>query len=309
MEILGQFWWIFALAGVIAFTFSILLRNKRRERAATQFSKDRATLASFFEGFDRNEVNAYMTLPNCEARLEWLAQNHPEFMEAVVRHDPEQENANIVAFYLDMNLLNGVSTFPNRDDAIDVCRKATTATSLNEYQAVLDKRIEDQRKAAVAKFEAARKLEEIRKEEQKETQRQQSKDRKSAKRYWKSLSKDKQAEFRKARGVTARKKVLRESPSADLNLNSLYNMVMATQFSGIHTHYSSTIDSCVSSGNSHSYVQDSPNPRYDGGGSTHTDTYAHTDNGSHYSQHNYDSSPSYSDSSSSFDSSSSCSFD
>lgn len=316
LDTLGQLLWILMLVAVITVAFSIPLRNKRRrERVAAQAKQDRATLADFADDFGSNGRSVYMSLPSRAARLEWLTYSYPEFMETISRHEPDREIDSVVAFYLDIKLLAGVSTFPNRDNAIRAYRITGANMSLNAYQDILDKRVEDQRKAVVARVMEQRKLEEARREEQKETQRQQSREKKNAKRYWKSLSKEQQAAFMKARGVAARKKVLRaSSPSDDFELGRLYYLIMATQFSDINMNYSSAIDSCVSSASSYTHSPQSTS-RYDDGGSTHTDSYSHHTNDSSSSYSGYSSSSdtnsSSSDSSysSSSDSGSSCSFD
>lgn len=316
LDILGQLWWILTLVAVTTIAFFIPLRNKRRrERVAAQAKQDRATLADFSDDFGSNGRSVYMSLPSRAARLEWLTYSYPEFMETISRHEPDREIDSVVAFYLDIKLLAGVNTFPNRDNAIRAYRMTGANMSLNAYQDILDKRVEDQRKAVVARVMEQRKLEEARREEQKETQRQQSREKKNAKRYWKSLSKEQQDAFMKARGVAARKKVLRASPSDDFELGRLYHLIMAAQFSGINMNYGSDIDSCVSSANSYTHSPHSTS-RYDDGGSTYTDSYSHHANDSSssfsgYSSSSDTSSSSSSDSSysSSSDSGSSCSFD
>jgi hypothetical protein len=178
--------------------------------------------------------------------------------------------------------------------------------SLNEYQELLDKRAEDERKAAAARVAQQRKREaareEARKEAQKEIQRQQSRAKKSAKSHWKSLSKEQQTAFRQAKGVAARKKVLRSQNSTDLPLDTLYHLVMATQFSDINIHYNNAIEYCATV-TKHTDSSYSPG-RSDDGGRSYTDTYSSVDSGGGYSHHNTDSSHSHSSYSSSSDSSS-----
>jgi uncharacterized membrane protein YgcG len=283
LEILTEFWWI-AVVLVVALVVVLTRRSHVRKCKAAQYRADESTIINIYNDFRSDDIRIYEDLPNRASRVDWLKRHYPEFMEAAERHFRYNSRIDVegmIAVHLDSRLLRGIHAYNSPDDVLRTYQSVTSHKSLNDYQVEVDEfnaeraKWEEARAKAEAKHHAEQRALRV-KEEAAETIR-----RNAAKTYWKSLSKSEKEAFKEAKGKNARKRALPSTASTGYSLDTLYPLIMATQFSNIATDANNSIDYCQS-------------PSYG-----HSSSHSYTDSGSHHSSHDSGSSYSSSDSGSS----------
>lgn len=272
MENIIQFWWI-AVAFAVVLVVALIRRNQLRKRKAAQYRADESTIINIYNDFRGGDIPTYKDLPNRTARLDWLKRHYPEFMEAAERHFPDAplgiEYA--LASHLDLRLLKGAYEYESHNSVLLAYPNATSRLSLNEYQVKLDESNAEQAEWEEARAKAEAKL---RAEQQARWAKEAAEEKvrkNAAKTYWKSLSKEQKEAFKKAKGTSERKRALPSMTSTGYSLDTLYPLIMATQFSAISTDTSKSIDYCESPSYSHSSYSDSGS------------SYASSDSGSSFS--------------------------
>lgn len=270
MEVL-QFWWVAVVLIVLVAVVIELVKSKKKakEKAERQreYQRDESTIAGFFRKLNSREIRDYMSLPSFADRLAWLKLNYLEFVEVVERRYSHSDIDGTIAYNVDGRLIDD----KNRIDystSVRVLRNTAMAMSLTEYQAILDKENSERQKrlAELAKEHVAR--------QEKEAAELKAQ-KKSAKNYWKSLSREQKSEFKRAKGKTARRNALPANPG-DYSVDVLYPLIMAMNFSNINTNSTQSIDYCDSSTSSHS------SGGYFDGGSSWSGGSSYSDGGSSY---------------------------
>lgn len=274
MEIL-QFWWVAVVLIVLVAVFIELVKSKNRQKRKVerqrQYQRDESTIAGFFRKLDSREIRSYMSLPSFADRLAWLKLNYLEFMEVVERRYAQSDIDGTIAYNIDGRLIND-KIRSDYSTSVRVLRNTAIAMSLNEYQAILDKENGERQKrlAEIAKEQVARQAREA------ATLKAQQR---SAKSYWKSLSREQKANFKRARGKTARRNAL-PATSSDYSVDVLYPLIMAMNFSNINTNSTQSIDYCETSTSSHSSGGYSSGGYSDSGSSWSGGSSSYSDGGS-----------------------------
>lgn len=259
MENLIQFWWI-AVAFTVVLVVALIRRNQLRKRKAAQYRADESTIINIYNDFRGGDIPTYKDLPNRTARLDWLKRHYPEFMEAAERHFLHNTRVGVegvVAVHLDLRLLRGVYEYESRDSVLRTYQNSTSRISLNEYQVKLDEfnaeqaAWEEARAKAEVKYRAEQQVRWAKEAAEEKVRKN------AAKTYWKSLSKEQKAAFKKAKGTSARKRALPSTASTGYSMDTLYPLIIATQFGNINPNTDSSIDYCESPSYSHSSYSDS----------------------------------------------------
>lgn len=274
MEIL-QFWWVAVVLIVLVIVFIELVKSKNRQKRKVeqqrQYQRDEAIISGLFRRFDAREIREYRSLPSFADRLAWLKLNYFEFMEAVERRYAENDIDGMIARNVDGRLIDD-KLRSDYSTSVRVLRNTAVAMSLNEYQAILDKENAEmhQRLALQAKERVAREAKEAAELKVKQ---------KAAKSYWKSLSREQKAAFKRAKGKTARRNAL-PATSSDYSVDVLYPLIIAMNFGNINPNTSQSIDYCESSTSSYSSGGYSSGGYSDSGSSWSGGSSSYSDSGS-----------------------------
>lgn len=274
MEIL-QFWWVAVVLIVLVIVVIELVKSKNRQKRKVeqqrQYQRDEAIISGLFRRFDAREIREYRSLPSFADRLAWLKLNYFEFMEAVERRYAENDIDGMIARNVDGRLIDD-KIRSDYSTSVRVLRNTAVAMSLNEYQAILDK--ENQERVRQLAMRAKEKAERQAKEAAllKAQQR-------SAKSYWKSLSREQKAAFKRAKGKTARRNAL-PATSSDYSVDVLYPLIIAMNFGNINPNTSQSIDYCESSTSSYSSGGYSSGGYSDSGSSWSGGSSSYSDSGS-----------------------------
>lgn len=256
---------------ILAVVVVVSREKAERKRIAAQERQDDSTILNIYNNIRSSDIRTYKDLPNRKGRREWLRSIHPEFMEAVERRHYASNVDGIIASNLDVRLIQ--DTASERSTAVRVLLNTAIAMSLNEYQQIRTKQNAEHRR-----------LEEIRMKEQAKRKAEAELARKaaekSARAYWKSLSREQRAAFKNAKGKTARRNSL-PATSSDFSVDVLYPLIMAVQFGDINPNSNQSIDYSESSSHSSGGYSDSGSSSY--GSSSSYDSgssYSSSDSGS-----------------------------
>lgn len=263
MDIFSNYWWIIAI--VVLLVGIISRRAHKRRKVEAQRRADKSTILNLYNDMPYEDFRTYRDLPNREARVTWLKNHHPEFIEAAERYYDEDNLFGVIAVHLDFRILKGLTAYTSKERALSGYQFASYQISLNEYQEQLDTFNEEQ--ARLRKIEEAHqaKLRAERAAAQRALEI-------AAKAHWDSLSPEDKEAFKKASGKVERQKVLGSTTSGSFAVDSLYPVIMATEFSGINGNTDSSISYCESSSYSdHSSSWSDGGSSYSDGGSFSSD--------------------------------------
>lgn len=262
MEFISSGWWL-ALALALLLGGVMVRFNYKRNRKEAQIRADKSTILNIYNEMAYGDIKTYKDLPNREARVAWLKRHYPAFVEASERQYDESSLEGVIAVYLDFRILQGVTSYTTRERALSGYQYASYKISLNEHQENLNIFNAEQARLAKieAEYEAKRRAERAVEEKARKE---------AAKAHWDSLSTEEKEAFKNARGTTERQKVLGSTDSTGYSAETLYPLIMATEFSTLN----------VDSHNSIDHSQSHPHSGFHDGGS-HSSSGGHYDGGSH----------------------------
>ena len=266
MDFISSGWGIAGAIVAFLVVVAIVRRNQVRKRAA-QYRADESTIINIYNDMGYYDITTYKDLPNLKSRLSWLQRHYPDFISAAERHYKENELSLAVASNLDFRILQNAYSYGTRERALSFYESRSSLISLNEYQEQLNvAKAEQERLDAVEREAQARYRAERAAKEKAEKE--------AAKLYWDSLSSDEKEAFKKAKGKSDRQKAMVAPVSKGYSVETLYPLIMATEFSNVNSNYSDSIDYCQSP----SYTS------YDSGSSYSSDSgSSYSDSGSSYS--------------------------
>lgn len=263
MDITSNSLWIAGVAVFVLITTVIVRRTRMKKRAAAQYRADESLIVNTYKDFNHNELNDYKDLPDRQSRLKWLKRHFPEFVSAAERHYKDDMLIGAVAVHLDFQFLHGLTSHTPRERAITTYQGNSANISLREFQERLDVSNEETaRRRVVEQLALAKHRANLAAKQQAEKV--------TARAYWDSLTSAEQSAFKRAKGKSDRKKAMVAPVSNGHSVETLYPLIMLTEFSGVSSDNNNSIDFCESPSYSHS-SSDGGSSYSDGGSSSSCD--------------------------------------